>query len=160
MKIKYYQSPVGTLLLGVLEGRLVLCEWNVPERLARASRALDRQFTVGSDPLLDEAACQLDEFFAGERRGFDLPLFMSGTEFQQSVWRELDRIPYGTTLTYGELARRVGRPDAVRAVASAVGANRLSVILPCHRVVGAHGALGGYAGGLDAKRYLLDLERH
>lgn len=101
---------------------------------------------------------QLDEYFAGQRREFDVPLMFAGTEFQKVVWDELMLIPHGRTTTYGELARRIGRPAAVRAIANAVGSNALSILVPCHRVIGADGALTGYAGGLPAKRHLLALE--
>jgi methylated-DNA-[protein]-cysteine S-methyltransferase len=103
---------------------------------------------------------QLAEYFAGERREFDLPVRPHGTPFQQRVWQELTRIPHGATITYAELARRIGRPTATRAVGAANGRNPVSIIVPCHRVVGASGQLTGYAGGLDNKRRLLDLEAH
>ena len=105
-----------------------------------------------------EVRRQLDEYFAGSRRSFDLPLVPAGTPFQSRVWEALARIPWGTTVTYGELAARVGRPGAARAVGAAVGRNPISIVVPCHRVVGAGGALTGYAGGLDRKAFLLALE--
>jgi methylated-DNA-[protein]-cysteine S-methyltransferase len=101
---------------------------------------------------------QLDEYFAGERRAFELPLAPSGTAFQQQVWRELTQIPYGETISYAELACRVGNPRASRAVGLANGANPLPIIVPCHRVIGANGSLTGFGGGLDMKRHLLELE--
>lgn len=111
--------------------------------------------------LLDETARQLDEYFAGSRFAFDLPLDPVGTEFQVSVWRSLADIGYGETSTYGEQAARIGRPTAVRAVGAANGRNPLSIVLPCHRVVGGDGRLTGFAGGLEAKKYLLEHEaRH
>ena len=102
---------------------------------------------------------QLDAYFAGERTAFDLPLRLAGTAFQQLVWAELQTIPYGTTVSYGELARRIGRPGASRAVGLANGRNPVGIIVPCHRVVGATGSLTGYGGGIDRKRRLLDHER-
>jgi methylated-DNA-[protein]-cysteine S-methyltransferase len=102
---------------------------------------------------------QLEEYFAAERREFDLPLAPAGTPFQLRVWCELARIPYGHTITYAELARRVARPTASRAVGSANGRNPISIIVPCHRVVGKSGKLTGYAGGMEKKRWLLELER-
>ena len=111
------------------------------------------------DPILQAAARQLHEYFAGQRSAFDLPLDLSrGTSFQQAAWSALLHIPAGTTTTYGALAARLGRPRAVRAVAAAIGRNPISVIVPCHRVLGVDGALTGYAGGLDRKRRLLALE--
>jgi methylated-DNA-[protein]-cysteine S-methyltransferase len=112
-----------------------------------------------SDAALVAAAEQLAEYFAGERQAFDVPLRLVGTAFQQRVWRELVKIPFGTTIAYAELARRVGRPTASRAVGHANGRNPISIIIPCHRVVGADGTLTGYAGGLEKKQWLLDFER-
>jgi methylated-DNA-[protein]-cysteine S-methyltransferase len=101
---------------------------------------------------------QLAEYFAGERQQFDVPIKLVGTPFQQRVWQELERIPFGTTITYAQLAQRVGKPTASRAVGNANGRNPVSIIVPCHRVIGADGSLTGYAGGLDRKRWLLDHE--
>ena len=109
-------------------------------------------------PLLRRGREELLEYFQGKRRSFDLPLAPNGTLFQQKVWNELAKIPYGTVTTYGQLAARVGRPGACRAVGQANHRNPLPIFLPCHRVVGANGALTGYAGGLDLKRFLLQLE--
>jgi len=111
-------------------------------------------------PVLQNAARQLQAYADGTLRKFDLPLaFAHGTEFQQRVWRCLAAIPYGETITYAEVARRMGSPSSVRAVAAAIGRNPISVIVPCHRVLGSDGSLTGYAGGLDRKRVLLDLEQ-
>lgn len=101
---------------------------------------------------------QVDEYFAGRRTGFDLPLRMEGTDFQRLVWHALQEIPYGETVSYGELARRIGRPSASRAVGAANGRNPISVVVPCHRVIGSDGTLTGYGGGIERKRYLLELE--
>ena len=111
--------------------------------------------TSTTDPLLSAAATQLEEYFAARRRAFDLPLDLRGTQFQLRAWRALAAIPYGTTVSYGEQARRLGVPRAARAVGAANGSNPLAIVLPCHRVVGASGALTGYGGGLEAKRWLL-----
>ena len=113
---------------------------------------------VSSDPLLLEAAEQLNAYFAGELREFDLPLAPRGTPFQREVWAVVATVPYRRTSTYSEIAAAVGRPSACRAVGAANGRNPLPVIVPCHRVIGAAGALSGYGGGLDRKRSLLDLE--
>jgi methylated-DNA-[protein]-cysteine S-methyltransferase len=113
----------------------------------------------GRSPVLDEAARQLEAYFAGELLVFDLPLEVHGTEFQQQCWLALATIPYGQTVSYGEQARRLGlRSDKARAVGSANGANPLPIVLPCHRVIGADGSLTGFGGGLEAKRFLLELE--
>jgi len=114
---------------------------------------------VPDDELLLRAARELDEFFAGTRERFDVPLDLQGTPFQRSVWQRLLRIAAGTTCSYGEIAKELGSANAVRAVGSAVGRNPVSVIVPCHRVVGSDGSLTGYAGGVDRKRALLELER-
>lgn len=124
----------------------------------RLSRLLGAEFIEGTSAVIATAEAQLDEYFAGERREFDLLLMFAGTEFQKAVWNELMLIPHGRTTTYGELARRIGHPAAVRAIANAIGSNALSILVPCHRVIGADGTLTGYAGGLPAKRHLLALE--
>jgi len=111
------------------------------------------------NPLLTEAVGQLHAYFAGQLRDFELPLDLAGTEFQRRVWLELTRIPYGETRTYQEMARAIGSPKAVRAVGAANGANPIAIVVPCHRVIGAHGKLVGYGGGLPLKRRLLALER-
>ena len=113
----------------------------------------------GPSPLLEEAARQLREYFAGQRREFDLPLRLRGTAFQMQVWQVLQTIPYGEVRTYGEIARAIGKPKACRAVGMANHHNPISIIVPCHRVVGAVGSLTGYGGGLENKRFLLELEK-
>jgi methylated-DNA-[protein]-cysteine S-methyltransferase len=109
-------------------------------------------------PLLRQAVRQLEEYFAGRRRAFDLPLDLRGTPFQVRVWEMLRTIPYGEISTYGDLARQLGRPGASRAVGAANGANPVAIVVPCHRVIGAGGALTGYGGGIERKRFLLALE--
>lgn len=146
-----YESPLGSLT--VAAGPRGLTGLSFPGRGgARDERARDRV-------ALAPAVRQLDEFFAGDRRAFELALDLRGTPFQQRVWAALRRIPYGATLTYAELAQAVGRPDIVRAVAAAVGRTPVPIVVPCHRVIGAGGALTGYGGGLQRKAALLDLER-
>lgn len=113
----------------------------------------------GPTPILEETVRQLAEYFAGKRRDFALPLLLKGTPFQRRVWEALQAIPYGETCSYGDIARAVGSPKACRAVGGANHKNPISIIVPCHRVVGAQGGLTGYGGGLDNKRFLLDLER-
>lgn len=111
-----------------------------------------------STPLLCSAARQLDEYFARQRPSFDLPLMLVGTPFQRRVWQQLQHVAYGDTVSYADVADAIGLPRAVRAVANAIGANALSVVVPCHRVIGSGGQVTGYAGGLDAKQWLLRLE--
>ena len=112
----------------------------------------------GAAPVLRDAIEQLGEYFAGARTSFDLPLRPTGTTFQRSVWAELCRIPFGQTISYGELAKRVGNPSASRAVGMANGRNPIAIVIPCHRVIGANGSLTGFGGGVEVKRTLLELE--
>jgi len=116
-------------------------------------------FTAAETPLIKKAAAQLEEYFAGRRVKFDLPLAPAGTEFQRSVWKALQTIPSGETRSYGEIAARIGNPKASRAVGMANNRNPIAIVIPCHRVIGSDGSLTGYAGGLESKRYLLDLEK-
>jgi methylated-DNA-[protein]-cysteine S-methyltransferase len=139
-------SPIGPLTLTERDGALV--------RLSFGAHGPSDPPT----PLLARAIEQLNEYFAGERRAFDLPLAPSGTEFQLACWGALAEIPYGQTRSYGQQADHIGRPDRARAVGAANGANPIAIILPCHRVIGADGALVGFGGGLETKRRLLDLE--
>ena len=153
-------SPLGDLLLAATaEG---LCGiWfeehagGAAERARLAARASSGASDESAASVLAAARAQLEEYFAGARRAFDVPLAPGGTDFQRRVWGELSRIPFGETVTYGELATRVGVPTAVRAVGAANGQNPVSVVVPCHRVVGASGKLTGYGGGIERKRWLL-----
>jgi len=117
-----------------------------------------KDFAVAETPLIKKTAAQLTEYFAGKRTEFDLPLVPSGTEFQRSAWQALLTIPYGKTRSYGEIAAQIGNPKACRAVGMANNRNPIAIIIPCHRVIGSNGSLVGYGGGLDVKRFLLDLE--
>lgn len=160
--LREIDTPVGAITLGATDRAVVLADFThrrmFPAQLAAVRRRIGP--TTGTDgALLNRVEAQLDEYFAGERRTFDLPLDHPGSAFQERVWAELARIPYGETIAYRELAARVGAPLAPRAVGRANGSNRLAIIVPCHRVVAAGGGLGGYGGGLEAKRFLLDLER-
>ena len=123
----------------------------------------DRERTAGlkkaETPLIQKAAAQVKEYFAGKRKQFKLPLLMRGTEFQMAVWQALQEIPYGETRSYKDIAARIGRPKAVRAVGMANNRNPISIIVPCHRVIGHDGSLTGYGGGLPLKQHLLELER-
>ena len=121
-------------------------------------RILRAEFEEGTSEVIEQALLQLDEFFAGKRREFDVPLLFVGTDFQKTVWNELLKIPFGKTISYGEMAQRIGLPKAVRAVANANGANSMSIFAPCHRVIGSDRSLTGYGGGLAAKQMLLELE--
>jgi methylated-DNA-[protein]-cysteine S-methyltransferase len=150
-------SPFGPLtIVGSTIGlRAILWPGDNPTRAGLAGVPL----YSGSIDSLDEAAHQLEAYFAGTRTTFDLPLDLHGTAFQRAAWQALEEIPYGETRTYTEQAARLGRPTAVRAVGAANGRNPLSIVLPCHRVVGSNGGLTGFAAGLDVKRHLLAFER-
>ena len=149
-------SPVGELRLVATATALVAVLWP-EEREGRVRFEVDP--IEGTNAVLVQTAAQLDEYFAGRRRTFDIPLELRGTDFQQEVWTALADIPFAETSTYSKQAAAVGRPRATRAVGSANGRNPLSIVLPCHRIVGADGKLTGFAGGLDTKRWLLDHER-
>ena len=120
--------------------------------------SLGRREAPGEGFVLHKTKQQLTEYFEGKRKTFDLPLSLKGTPFQLECWNALQRIPYGATATYGEIARSIGRPAAVRAVGAANGANPIPIIVPCHRVIGSNGSLTGFGGGIDMKRWLLDFE--
>jgi methylated-DNA-[protein]-cysteine S-methyltransferase len=147
-------SPIGPLRLVASEG--LLCGLFMETHRHRPEEA---SFGTPDEGPFEEVTTQLEAYFAGERTAFDVPLRLEGSEFQRRVWTALQDIPYGETWTYGELAAHVGSPGGSRAVGLANGRNPVSVIVPCHRVVGADGTLTGYGGGLERKRYLLDLER-
>lgn len=141
---------------------MCICDWAVEKRRARIDRRICRHLNSSYEPggsgTIDETIAQLDEYFSGKRREFTIPVAFAGTPFQCSVWAELMKIPYGTTVSYAEVARRIGRPKAVRAVANANAVNPISILVPCHRVIGSDSRLTGYGGGLDTKRTLLTLE--
>ena len=154
MQYRTIESPIGPLLLaGDDEGlRFLLFSAGRHAREPKPEWAPDR----GS---LKDVALQLTSYFAGKLRAFEVALAPQGTPFQQQVWRALREIPYGETTSYGALAQRIGNPKAVRAVGLANGSNPISIIIPCHRVIGSNGSLTGYGGGLPTKKALLDLER-
>ncbi|MEQ8842153.1 MAG: methylated-DNA--[protein]-cysteine S-methyltransferase [Acidimicrobiales bacterium] len=157
MHIRHLDSPIGVLTLVASDKGLshVLFEGQEPDSVGLPNDLPE----VDDDPMLESAAAQLREYFSGERREFDLTLDLQGTEFQVDAWRALATVPYGETRSYGEQADAIGRPGAFRAVGAANGRNPIPVILPCHRIVGADGSLTGFAGGLDTKRRLLNLEQ-
>lgn len=160
--IQHYQSPCGELILGSFGDKLCMCDWVDEKRRGiidkRMQDGLHAGYEIGSSEVTAQAVTQLDEYFAGKRTTFSVPLLFVGTEFQKSVWHELLNIPYGTTVSYGELSRKLGNPKAVRAVAASNGANPISIFVPCHRVIGSNRKLAGYGGGLPAKQFLLELE--
>lgn len=157
LAMQYMDSPVGRLRLIANEKALVAVLWEneQPERIQLAELVVEPEH-----PVLLQVRQQLEEYFEGNRQRFDIPLDFAGTEFQKLVWTELLKIPYGQTRSYGQIAQAIGRPKAMRAVGAANGRNPISIIAPCHRVIGASGALTGFAGGLDNKTILLNLEKN
>ncbi len=156
-------TPLGPMTAAATDRGICMLEYtdskHLEQELRQLTAALGTTNTQGTNPHLDTLGRQLDEYFRGARRDFDIPLDTVGTPFQKEVWEALRRIPYGGTITYGEQAALIGRPRAVRAVANANGRNKISIILPCHRVIGADGTLTGYGGGMERKAKLLELER-
>ncbi|HTB29152.1 MAG TPA: methylated-DNA--[protein]-cysteine S-methyltransferase [Steroidobacteraceae bacterium] len=148
----YVDSPIGRLLLSTDGEALTGIYMHLPDGPAPEMKDWVCDAGAGALP---ETARQLEEYFAGTRRDFDLPMRLAGTEFQRRVWQHLTDIRYGETLSYGELAKRIGNPNASRAVGLANGRNPIPILVPCHRVIGADGSLTGYGGGLDRKRWLL-----
>lgn len=162
LSIQSYHCAAGELILGEFDKKLCLCDWKFRKMRAQIDQrlllGLNATFEEKKTPLLTKVSNQLDEYFAGERTQFDIPLLTVGTDFQKRVWEALQEIPFGKTWSYLELAREMGDEKAVRAVAAANGANALSIIIPCHRIIGSDGNLVGYAGGLYAKKKLLRIE--
>lgn len=162
VQVQYYQSPYGELILGSFEGKLCMCDWVIENRRAlidkRIQHTLDANYEIISSEVIAKTVDRLGEYFTRKRKTFDIPLLLAGTDFQKAVWKELLNIPYGKTLSYGELSRRMGNPKAVRAVAAANGSNPVSIFVPCHRVIGGDHTLTGYGGGLLSKKGLLELE--
>lgn len=162
IQIQRYHSPCGDLILGSFDDKLCLCDWAVERHRdvvdTRLRKVLRAGYEEKTSNIIQETSKQLDEYFDGKRTVFDIPMLFAGTDFQKKVWHKLLEIPYGVTISYGELATQLGMPKAVRAVANANGANAISIIVPCHRVIGSDHSLTGYGGGLAAKKKLLELE--
>ena len=156
LKYKIISSPVGPLKLVVDDKNLIAILWD-NDKINRVR--LTEMIEASHDHLLLKTEKQLNEYFSHQRDHFDLPIETRGTPFQQEVWEVLNRIPYGKTYSYQEVALKINRPRAVRAVGTAIGRNPISIIVPCHRVIGTNGSLTGFAGGLPRKKLLLDLEK-
>jgi AraC family transcriptional regulator of adaptative response/methylated-DNA-[protein]-cysteine methyltransferase len=158
----FSDSPVGSLYLGANESGICFLEFtqvnSFEEQKNRLIRKLKDDFSEGQNKHLDDLNLQLDEYFSEKRKIFDLNFVLTGTEFQKKVWMSLLDIPYGETRTYKQQAEYLAKPFAVRAVANANGANLISIVIPCHRVIGSDGSLTGYGGGLMKKKWLLELE--
>ena len=161
--IQHYSSPYGELVLGSFGKDLVLCDWQYRKMRSaidqRILSSLAAEFVEGDSPVIQQAIRELNEYFKEDRTQFDVPYQLVGTPFQQQVWLELIKIPYGQTTTYSKLSKKLNNEKAIRAIAAANGANALSIIVPCHRVIGSDNQLVGYAGGLTTKRKLLELEK-
>ena len=163
INIQYYKTKIGELILGSFDDRLCLLDF----RYRKMRTAVDNRVKIGlganfleqNDATLTKAKEQIDEYLTGNRKEFDIPLLMIGTDFQKSVWNELIKIPYGATSTYLQLAKNINNVKAVRAVAGANGANAIALAIPCHRIINSNGDLGGYGGGLAVKKRLIKLEQ-
>lgn len=157
-------TPLGPMLAGTTDHKLCLLEFvdrrMLETQLQRLQKKLNCTFIPGSNAVTEQTAAELGQYFEGNRKSFDVPLELKGTEFQQKVWRQLQNIPHGKTRSYKEQAQAIGDERAVRAVARANGDNRIAIIVPCHRVIGSNGTLTGYGGGLWRKKYLLELEQN
>lgn len=162
ISLQHYDSPCGRLVLASFADRLCLCDWSDNPFAERNRRRIEKYLKATSKTettsVLEETKRQLNEYFAGKRKAFDIQLCLVGTDFQHKVWNALRSIPYGSTKSYKDIAQCIGKPKAVRAVAGAIGANAISILIPCHRVIGSNHSLTGYAGGLEAKRGLLGME--
>ena len=161
--IQYYNSPCGEIVLASMGNELCLCDWNkmpcAERNKHRLAKYMNAEFKVEISYVLDQTKKQLDEYFSGTRKAFDIPLHPVGTEFQQQVWNALLEIPYGETRSYKDIALSIANLKGIRAVAQAIGANGISILIPCHRVIGSNHSLTGFAGGIEAKRILLLIER-
>ena len=163
IQTSFFTTPFGELVLGSFKKQLCLCDWRFRKMRAsideRLQSGLQSGYEEGDSDIIRETMAQLSQYFEGERHQFDLPLLLVGSEFQKQVWKELLSIPFGQTESYAGLSKKLGNEAAIRAVAAANGANAISIIVPCHRVLGSDGSLTGYAGGLETKRKLLRLEK-
>jgi len=161
--VHHGRTEIGELVLGSFQGRLCLLGFGNHDMVQlvtdRIGKRLDADVTEQDDALLEETRRQIDEYLAGNRRAFDIPLLLVGTDFQRSVWNALLQVLYGATASYLQIARAIGKEKAVRAVGNACRANPIGIIVPCHRIIGSDGSLVGYYGGLSLKRRLLNLER-
>lgn len=162
ISVQYFHSPVGELIIGEFDKKLCLCDWRYRTQRTQIDTRIQKEtnaiFEENDTTLLRKVKKQLDEYFLKTRTEFNIPVLLIGSDFQKSVWNELLEIPFGSTMSYLELSQKLGDEKAIRAVASANGANAISIIVPCHRIIGSDGNLTGYAGGLQAKKKLLQLE--
>ncbi|RXK13078.1 cysteine methyltransferase [Halarcobacter mediterraneus] len=164
INIQYYKTKYAHFILGSFENKLCLLDFKYRKMRTtvdnRLKKGFDAKFVEQDDDILQETRKQIDEYFDMQRKEFDIPIITTGTNFQKSVWDALMKVPYGTTSTYLQLAKNIDNEKAVRAVASANGANSIGLIIPCHRIIGSNGELIGYGGGLALKKKLLKLEQN
>jgi len=163
MLISKVETQLGTMIIGSVDEGICMCEFSdkntLETELNDLKRYLKQEIIERENDHTINLRFQIDEYFAGIRKSFDIPLAMHGTEFQKKVWNELLNIPYGTTISYRQQAIALNNPLSIRAVAKANGMNRIAIIIPCHRVIGSNGSLTGYAGGLHRKKWLLEHEK-
>ncbi len=162
VNITYYKTKIGELILGSYAGKLCLLDFRYRRMRTsvdnRIKKLLQADFIEGEDEIIAETKKQIDEYLEGKRQDFNIPILLLGTDFQKQVWNELLNVNYGETATYLDIAKRIDNPKAVRATASANGANAIALVIPCHRIIESNGDLGGYGGGLAVKKRLLNLE--
>ena len=164
ININYHNTPIGEVIIGSYDNKLCLLDFRYRKKRdtidKRIQNNLKASYIEFEDDIIKQTKQQLKEYFDMNRKEFNIPLLMVGSQFQKSVWNALLKIPYGTTSSYLELSKNIGNEKAVRAVANANGANAIGIIIPCHRIIGSNGELTGYAGGLDKKQKLLILENN
>ena len=162
ISVNYHKTPYGELIIGSYQNKLCLCDWRYRKMRTRIDqricKGLDTEYQEGTSKIIEKTEKQFSEYFKKERTQFTIPLLLIGTEFQKKVWNALLEIPYGQTKSYLELSKLMKQEKAIRAVAAANGANAISILVPCHRIIGSDGKLVGYAGGLNQKKKLLELE--
>ena len=164
INVQYHKTKIGEFILGSWDGKLCLLDFRYRKMSKtvddRIKKGLNAHFVEHDDKVLEKTRKQLQEYLNGDRKEFDIPVLMVGTDFQKSVWNALRKVPYGTTSTYLQIAKNINNEKAVRAVANANGANSIGIIIPCHRIIGSDGELVGYGGGLPVKKRLLKLEQN
>ncbi len=162
--ISYHNTKIGQIVIGSFEDKICIVGFQTADKMneayKRIRKALSADFVEYEDNVIRLTKQQIEEYLVGSRKEFDIPLLMLGTDFQKKVWRQLLKVPYGQTRSYRDIAKGIGNKGAVRAVGSANGANSIAIIIPCHRIVKSDGSTGGYAGGVDIKKMLLEIERN
>ncbi len=163
INISYHKTPIGELIIGSFENKICILDFRYRKMRntvdKRIKKGLYADFKEQEDEIIKETKKQIDEYLKGKRKDFEIPVLTVGSEFQKQVWAALMNIPYGQTVSYLYLAKSINNPKAVRAVASANGANAIALIIPCHRIIESNGGIGGYGGGLLAKKMLLKIEK-